>query len=266
MKGRERILRQEYREAFTEVYEIFQLMPDELIEKIPEQFYKMVEEERDKSYFPKIKEPLEEQKLKNETIIILGLIYRDFLCPLEERKRLQMEDAKELQEIELKLFSLDEWEEFPKTYKWKTAINLIKEKELETDYIKETLRILINEGNTVEDEVLTVAVLKNALESKKCSLREIEEKYGKNISKVVYLIARQEEENFEEYVKRIFENHEFKYIKKIIVANEICSLRKAKETKNEIISELIKEANYILNYEEKTNRELMQKLREEIKQ
>ena len=40
---------------------------------------------------------------KNETIIILGLIYRDFLCSLDEKKRLQEKDAKELQEAEKKI-------------------------------------------------------------------------------------------------------------------------------------------------------------------
>lgn len=90
----------EYREAFEEIYEIFRLMPKELLNKIPTKFYEMIEEERDTNYFPNIQEPLEKQKLKNETIIILGLIYRDFLCSLDEKKRLQEKDAKELQEVE----------------------------------------------------------------------------------------------------------------------------------------------------------------------
>ena len=63
----------------------------------------MIKEERDTNYSPNIQEPLEKQKLKNETIIILGLIYRDFLCPPNEKKRLQEKDAKELQEAEKEL-------------------------------------------------------------------------------------------------------------------------------------------------------------------
>lgn len=90
-------------EAFAEVNEVIKLMPDELVNKIPSKFREMIEEERDKKYFPNIKEPLEKQKLKNETIIILGLIYRDFLCSEEERKKLQEKDAKELQEMQQKL-------------------------------------------------------------------------------------------------------------------------------------------------------------------
>lgn len=93
-------MKHEYREAFTEIYEIFKLMPQKLLDKIPKKFYEMIEEEQDKEYVTSIKEPLEEQKLKNETIIILGLIYRDFICSHEEKKRLQEKDARELQEVQ----------------------------------------------------------------------------------------------------------------------------------------------------------------------
>lgn len=92
-------MKEEYRRAFTEVYEIFRLMPNELINKIPNKFYKMIEEERNIDYTPTIQEPLEKCKLMNETIIILGLIYRDFLCSADEKKRLQEKDAKEMQEV-----------------------------------------------------------------------------------------------------------------------------------------------------------------------
>lgn len=93
-------MKQEYKEAFSEVNEIIKMMPDELTNKIPSKFKEMLEDERDKEYNPNIQEPLEKQKLKNETIIILGLIYRDFLCPPNEKRRLQEKDARELQEVQ----------------------------------------------------------------------------------------------------------------------------------------------------------------------
>ena len=86
-------------EAFTEVNEIIKLMPEELVDKIPSKFREMINEEKDEQYKPDIKEPLEKCKLKEETIIILGLMYRDFLCSPEERKKLHEKDAKELQEV-----------------------------------------------------------------------------------------------------------------------------------------------------------------------
>ncbi len=93
-------MKQEYKDAFSEVNEIIKMMPDELTNKIPSKFKEMLEEERDKEYNPNIQEPLEKQKFKNETIIILGLIYRDFLCPTDEKRRLQEKDARELQEVQ----------------------------------------------------------------------------------------------------------------------------------------------------------------------
>ena len=51
-------------------------------------------------YKVEIKEPLEEENLKKETVIILGLIYRDFLASPEEREELQIKDAEELKRIE----------------------------------------------------------------------------------------------------------------------------------------------------------------------
>lgn len=99
-KGKVSVLKNEYRQAFTEVNEILKIMPIELVNKIPIKFRELIEEEKDNIYLPDIKEPIEKCNLKNETIIILGLIYRDFLCQIEERKKLQEKDARELQEVQ----------------------------------------------------------------------------------------------------------------------------------------------------------------------
>ena len=96
-------MKQEYKEAFTEVYEIIKLMPTELSDKIPNEFIKIIEEEKDSTYYPKIKEPIENEKLKDETVVILGLIYRDFLCSEEERKFLLEKEERELKEFEQEL-------------------------------------------------------------------------------------------------------------------------------------------------------------------
>lgn len=96
-------MKQEYKEAFTEVNEILKMMPQELLDKIPTKFKTMIEEQMDKEYIVDIKEPIEEQELKEETISILGLIYRDFLCTPEESKALKEQDAKEIQQLQEQL-------------------------------------------------------------------------------------------------------------------------------------------------------------------
>lgn len=93
-------MERKYQEAFTEIDEIFKIMPIDLLSKIPIQFRNIISENKAQDYKIKIQEPLEEEKLKKETVVILGLIYRDFLASPEEREQLQLRDAEELQKIE----------------------------------------------------------------------------------------------------------------------------------------------------------------------
>ena len=78
----------ELEEAFSEVDAILKLTPAELTKKIPIQFLKTIEENKSKDYKVDIKEPIDNNNLKHETKIILGLIYRDFLVDPEEREEL----------------------------------------------------------------------------------------------------------------------------------------------------------------------------------
>ena len=89
-----------YEEAFAEVDEILKIMPVDLLSKIPVQFRKIISENKAKNYKVDIQEPLNEEKLKEETVVILGLIYRDFLASPEEREELQAQDAEEVRKIE----------------------------------------------------------------------------------------------------------------------------------------------------------------------
>ena len=89
-----------YEEAFAEVDEILKMMPIDLLSKIPAKFRQVISENKSNDYIVNIKEPLEEEQLKEETIVILGLIYRDFLASPEEREELQLKDAEELKRIE----------------------------------------------------------------------------------------------------------------------------------------------------------------------
>ena len=92
-----------YEIAFAEVDEIFKIMPIDLLSKIPMNFRQMISENKANDYKIEIKEPLEKEKLKQETIVILGLIYRDFLASPEEREELQAKDTEELRKMEEEL-------------------------------------------------------------------------------------------------------------------------------------------------------------------
>lgn len=101
-------MKKEYKEAFSEISEILKLMPDDLKCKIPEEFKNIIEMEKSEEYFPEIKEPIEEIPLKKETIIVLGLIYRDFLCSLEEKQNLYEQERQEFEKINQELEEVKE--------------------------------------------------------------------------------------------------------------------------------------------------------------
>ncbi len=96
-------MKEEYREAFSEVAQIINLMPSNLVSRIPLEFKQIIQAEKSKTYIPNITEPIEQCALKTETIIILALIYRDFLCSKEERENLIARDTNNLVEFEKKL-------------------------------------------------------------------------------------------------------------------------------------------------------------------
>lgn len=80
------------KEAFSEVDEILKIMPIDLLSKIPLEFRQTISKNKSKNYKVDIKEPLEEQNLKDETVVILGVIYREFLASPEEKEKLQLKE------------------------------------------------------------------------------------------------------------------------------------------------------------------------------
>lgn len=89
---------QEYEKALSEVYEIIQYMPEELKSKIPNKFKKIIEQEKEQYYRPEVNNLVMKNNLLPETIVMLGLIYRDFLCSQEEREKLQLQDNEDYQQ------------------------------------------------------------------------------------------------------------------------------------------------------------------------
>ena len=125
-----------YQEAFAEVDEILKIMPIDLLSRIPVKFRQVISENKAKNYKIDIQEPLEEEKLKEETVVILGLIYRDFLASPEEREELQAKDAEELRKIE---------EEMQKQYDMENIFNKKKSRETAENSDSSTDMILYKE-------------------------------------------------------------------------------------------------------------------------
>ncbi len=90
------------KENFSEVYEIINHLTQELRNKIPSDFVEFVSKNKDNNYVSEIDftKNINEQKISKETRAILAIIYRDFLCTKEEKKKLIKEDEKYLLELE----------------------------------------------------------------------------------------------------------------------------------------------------------------------
>ncbi len=93
-------MKKEYEEAFSEVDKIFDLMPIGLLNKIPNKFRELIKENKSSLYNPNISEPFEDCILKDETLVILALIYRDFLCNAQEKQELLLRDSNKFKEFE----------------------------------------------------------------------------------------------------------------------------------------------------------------------
>ncbi|MBQ6991846.1 MAG: hypothetical protein IJN50_02885 [Clostridia bacterium] len=85
-------------EAFYEVDKILNLMPKELVEKIPHSFQKIINDNKSTTYNKEIKGLENLNILKKETIVILSLIYRDFLCDKTEKEKILEKEQKIIEE------------------------------------------------------------------------------------------------------------------------------------------------------------------------
>jgi len=95
--------------AYSEIYEILNLLEEEYVEKIPEKVRKFFEEEKDDEYKPVIdvKKPLEQQNLKRETMVLLAILNLNYWCDSEEKQEIlksfaQNEELKKQEQEELK--------------------------------------------------------------------------------------------------------------------------------------------------------------------
>ena len=91
-----------YPKAYSEVLAIIPHIEKNSQNKISPKFINMLNKLKDNNYIPHIdfNKSLQEQKLLRETRIMLALIYRDYLCPQNERQQLLLNEKQEKDRIE----------------------------------------------------------------------------------------------------------------------------------------------------------------------
>lgn len=95
----------EYAEALTEVDMILKIMPNEIIDSIPEKFLKFIANNKSNDFKSKAIDNIyiDESKLKDKTKDFLALIYRSYICDEQTKKVLEEQDRMYMMEYNKKL-------------------------------------------------------------------------------------------------------------------------------------------------------------------
>lgn len=93
-------MEEKYTKAFKEIYIILNRASSDELDKIPKFFIEFIENNMDVNHNPKIEfnENFENSVLE-ETLLILALIYRDYLISKEERSILLKKEEEKLEEL-----------------------------------------------------------------------------------------------------------------------------------------------------------------------
>ncbi len=85
----------EYKQSLKEVDTILNFMEKKYTDKLPNKLIRFIKENMDNSYISNINVniPINKQLLKENTKLLLSLIYRNYWCDEEKKKELFEEDA-----------------------------------------------------------------------------------------------------------------------------------------------------------------------------
>ena len=89
-----------YKMALTEVFEILEYLPNDITSKVPQKLMDFIKKEKDDDYLVNINQPLNIQDYSKEAIVLLGMIYKDYLCSQEEKNELEKKTIELYKEYE----------------------------------------------------------------------------------------------------------------------------------------------------------------------
>lgn len=96
------MITKEYRVAYTEVIEILKYVPDEDVQKIPEEKLEFYKNNMDNEYNYKLDmtKEFEEQEMSDITKAILANIFRDYWATPYQKERIEAKEKYDLEKIE----------------------------------------------------------------------------------------------------------------------------------------------------------------------
>lgn len=96
------MITKEYAMAYTEVIEILKYVPDEDVEKIPEEKLEFYKTNMDREYHYKLdmNKEFEEQEMSNITKAVLANIFRDYWATPYQKERIKAKEKYDLEKLE----------------------------------------------------------------------------------------------------------------------------------------------------------------------
>lgn len=97
------------RKAYSEIYEILNLMEAGYVDKVPNKFKELIISEKDNSFKPNIKIdiPLESQNLQKDTLTILAILYLNYWYESEQEKEELIKLFNEVDKQNAEKYSID---------------------------------------------------------------------------------------------------------------------------------------------------------------
>ena len=129
--------------AYSEVYEILNLLEDEYKNRVPKKVIEFFERERDEKYNPiiEIDVPLDKQNLKRETMVLLAILNMNYWCDNEDEKQEMLKSFNE-NEVSKKLKEKELAEKY-------NPDNLFKKNEIH-EVIEEVAMVEYKEPNCIQ--------------------------------------------------------------------------------------------------------------------
>lgn len=127
--------------AYSEIYEILNLMEDEDKERVPQEVRNFFEEQRMKEYKPKIRTdmPLTEQNLRRKTLVLLTILIINYWCDSEEEKQSFIDELEKNEKIKMELQEYNPDNLFKNRRKTKEDVVIEQVKNVEMIQYKENL-------------------------------------------------------------------------------------------------------------------------------
>lgn len=167
------------------------------------------------------------------------------------------------------------FEGLPNTYEFLNALNFAKKqyqtKTISNNYFTledtiSTLKILVKENHILDDKILVITALHHLLQNTQTTKTEIANMFGIKVADCVELLTKKPFEQYEQYAKRIITNETYPYLRQILIADMIYTIRNLSKNPSFMapVNMNLEARKILLQYSHVISRTLLKILKQEI--